>query len=473
MKFLFPVVILTTQIVYAQNYRALSPAAGTTGIRLAEGLRYEVVFSEGDTVFLPTGISYPARGSQDFNAFIPISDTTALLYTSHETHHPNAILGDGGGAAIVPLALREGRWQKSAACRHVDFSTVYGTIRNCGGSLSPHRTILTAEEAAPDNNSDLLRNEGITDTSAINGIPRYLNYGWMVEVDPWTGKALHKCFQMGRFSHEDVHIMPDRKTIFLTADETPAILFKFICKSPNDFREGKLYAYQQSADGEAGSWIGLPMHFDSLCRIIPVAAGMGATLFVRHEWIDGYKDKLYITETGSDRFDLQQAMASGGKPARHLSRCYDPKDGVFKDPYGRILELDLISGKIRPLLEGGIYSADSLCAFSNPDGLHLFIHNGKPMLAVSEDNNGIEYGKVAAENYRNKAQHNEFFFLDLSQLNPKKSDLQRIVSGPRGCETTGAVFSQDGKTLFLSIQSPDPNNPPPFNRSCVIAISGF
>jgi secreted PhoX family phosphatase len=459
--------------VFGQKYHALKPAPGTTGLRLAPGLTYEILYSEGDSVLLPSGASQPARGSHDFNAFIPLSDTTALLYTSHETHKPHKTLGDGGGAGLSPLVLKAGRWHKSGQTRHVDFSTVYGTIRNCGGSLTPRQTILTAEEAAPENNSELLINEGITDTTAINGIDRYLNYGWMVEVDPASGKAMHKCIQMGRFSHEDVHIMPDRQTIYLTADETPAVLFKFISKVPDDFREGQLYAYQQSEDGESGSWISLPMHFDSLCRIIPVAASLGATLFVRHEWIDGYQDKIYITETGSDRFDLSKDIKAGGKAALHLSKLYHPKEGVFKDPYGRILELDLKSGKIRPLLEGGLYSEDSLCAFSNPDGLLLFFQNGNPMLAISEDNNGIEYGKVAPENYKKKEQHNEFFFLDLKKTNPKPSDLERIVSGPRGCETTGAVFSSDGKTLFLSIQSPDPGNPPPFNRSCVIGISGF
>lgn len=37
---------------------------------------------------------------------------------------------------------------------------------------------------------------------------------------------------------------------------------------------------------------------------------------------------------------------------------------------------------------------------------------------------------------------------------PGKSDFQRFLVGPRGCELTGIAFSPDNKSLFVNIQHP-------------------
>ena len=65
---------------------------------------------------------------------------------------------------------------------------------------------------------------------------------------------------------------------------------------------------------------------------------------------------------------------------------------------------------------------------------------------------------------------NEIYFLEMSIANPTLDDLQRFMAAPRGCETTGGKFTPDGKTFFVSIQHPDKNNTPPFDKTVVIAV---
>jgi secreted PhoX family phosphatase len=47
------------------------------------------------------------------------------------------------------------------------------------------------------------------------------------------------------------------------------------------------------------------------------------------------------------------------------------------------------------------------------------------------------------------------------------------MMAPEGCETTGNFFTPDGKTMFTTIQHPSSKNPAPFNKTSVIAITGF
>ncbi len=457
----------------ADKFTLFKPVSATYSNQepiIPEGMKYDILFREEfDLVKKADGTKVPARGSHDFTAYIPINGSSehGLLYVSHEEHKWNDNLGDGGGGTIFELKKENGTWKTVGDFRHIDFSSVGGTMRNCGGALTPHNTILTAEEIEPKNNAEIFN--AIRDMSDFNGMPRYLNYGWVVEVDPMSGKAIKKLYGMGRFEHEDVHCSTDGKTVYLTDDASPAIIYKFVAEKKGDYSKGQLYAYRQSADGESGDWLTLPMQMDSLLNTREVALRRGATMFIRHEWIDEANGKIYISETGNASFNWDEAIAIGGKPAKHFQRL--KKEGNnYEDPFGRMLELDIATNKLRVFVEGGI-SKDSTINFSAPDGLSVLNSGGKSYLAINEDGNSTMW--VNKPGVNKKETYNEIFFIDQSIQNATVNDLKMFMAGPRGCETTGGTFTPDGKTYFVSIQHPDTNNAVPFNRSLVVAITGF
>ena len=445
------------------------------GLIIPKGFNYSVLYSQGDDIFTNSGIKAKAKGNQDLVIYIPINNSNehGYLYVSHEGRESDSILGDGGGGANFEVKKTNGVWAKVGDVHSIDFSPVGETFRNCGGTLTPHGTILSAEEERPQSNTELIKRFGITDTSDFNGKKKFLNYGWMLEIDPISRKAIRKVKNFGRYPHEDAHCMPDGKTVYLTADSKPAVLFKFIAEKANDYSKGQLFAYKQSEDGNSGSWVKLPMDEESLENIINVSLTFGATMFISHEWIDVVGDKLYITESGSDNFDFIKEVKAGGKPARHIDLLCSVGENKYKDPFGRILELDLITNKIRVLVNGGVSSKDSAVCFSSPDAMTAVRLKDKDYLVISEDTHGWKNGTAGAAVAARGETYNEVFFLDLSLENPTVDSLQRFIFAPEGCETTGNFFTADGKNYFVAIQHPSPNNPPPFNKSCVIAITGF
>jgi len=452
-------------------FESVSPNFSTQVPLMPDGFTYQILFMTGDEVVTNDGQKTASKSNHDFVTYIPIegSNEHGYLYVGHESHDTNNILGDGGAGTIFEVKKQDTTWTVIGDKHAIDFSSVGYTLRNCGGTLAPSNTILTAEECEPKSNLELLTKHEFRDTTDLNGRKRYLNYGWMVEVDPTSKKATQKLWQMGRYEHEDAQCMPDGKTVYLTDDATPAVLFKFVAQEKNQYDEGQLYAYKQSDDAQSGSWLELPMQIDSMLVARDVAIKKGATLFVRHEWIEAVGDKLYITETGNDKIDFEHAIKMGGKPAAHFNNL---KNGeyTYSDPYGRLLVLDLNTNKVESFLNGGIINNDTLHCFSNPDALTAVVKNGKTYLVISEDINGAT-GFNRNGNSTDGKTFNEVYFLDIAIQQPKLTDLKRFMVGPRGCETTGDMFTPDGKSYFLSIQSPASDNQPPFNKSGVIAIN--
>ena len=444
-------------------------------VLIPDGFKYKVLFSEGDTVVTNSGIHAPAKGSHDMVIYIPIDSSSehGYLYVNHEEHKPNALLGDGGGGTVFEVKREQNEWKVIGDFHSVDFSKVGQTFRNCGGTLTPNGTILTTEEEFPLSNTEINSNFGITDTSDFEGEKKFLNYGWMIEVDPLTHQAIRKMKNMGRYRHEDAQCMPDGKTLYMTADNKPAIIFKFVAKEKGNYNDGQLYAYQQTDDAQSGSWIELAMQKDSLLNIIDVAVRKKASMFISNEWIEAVDDKLYITESGTNEFDFNNEIAMGGKPAKHLNELCRTTGNNYRDPFGRILELDLKTNKLRVLLNGGVSKEDSMFCFSSPDAMTSVTMGGKHYLVISEDTHGNKNGSASAAVVARNETYNEVFFLDLSIQNPTLEDLQRFMMAPEGCETTGNMFTPDGKTYFVSIQHPSATNPAPFNKSSVIAITGF
>ena len=440
-------------------WESISPIESDT-LTLPKGFTYSVLFQEGDSV-VEEGKKYPAKGDHDLVIFLPKdgSSSKGQLYVGHESGSLNNKLGHGGGASILDIERENNRWKKTSDIENINFQNVGYTIRNCGGKVTTYGTILMAEETFPTKPEELL---GLTAENATDlNDTLHQNFGWIVEVDPSTKKSLRKLTGMGRYSHEDAICLADNKSVILTNDESPGVIFKFVAKQDNDFSKGQLYAYSETGE----HWIQLPMALDSLKEIKKVAINMGATLFARLEWGTLVGDIIYLTETGTDSINWKKPIAKGGIPASHFEKL-KYEEGKYNDPYGRVIAIDLEKDSLFVQLEGGP-TADG-GNFANPDCISNFTWNNEPYLMMSEDIIGFTNGRVSQDALDAGKGYNEIY---IQSLQTKK--LTRFASAPLGCETTGLYFTPDDKTLFLSIQHPDTNNPLPFNKTSVIAIQGF
>ena len=435
-----------------------------------------ILFTEKvDQVVTHDGRTAPAKKHQDMIAYIPIDGSSehGRLYIGHETNYGDDILGDGGGATMFEVKLENGEWNVVSDFNNVDFSPVRGTARNCGGSIAPNGMIYTCEETVPQNNrASYIGGKGHRDTSDVGSLKFHENFGFMVEVDPKTMKATQKMIQMGRYYHEDIEFMDDRKTVYLSDDYEPAIFYKFVADVADDYSQGQLYAYKQSKDGTSGDWLAMPMDTASLLNPRDIAIDNGATMLMRHEWFARVGNKIYIAETGHDSTDWTERVAQGGVPAKHLRDDHYKGGGVYTDYFGRVLVFDTETNEMSVHLDGGV-SSDGKNVLSNPDCISTVNLAGTDYLIIHEDINGNDYGRVSTTAYNKNHWYNELYFLDLSIENPTVDDAVLFAVTPMGAEFTGGLFTPDGKSLFLNIQHPFYGNGKPFNRSMTVVITGW
>lgn len=436
-------------------------------------LSSQIIFQEGDLIYGKDGKTTSTKGSHDYSHLYEYTDGTAKLLVSHECNDTSSQLGDGGGASLVDLERKDKRWLVKKST-FIDFATVGGTMGNCSGAATNDGRVLSAEEFPAQSNVELYKNGlGFRDTSKFNGLARWQNMGWMVEIDSKSKKATQKLYAMGRFSHEAALIMPDYKTVYLTDDYAPSVFFKFVADTARQFNRGKLYAYKQLKSG-AGQWLALPMSIDSLLIARDVALRMGATFFLRMEWMVRDSNLIYITETGYDYFPLHNnKMLFQSKPAHHLGNFISNHQGLntIDYPYGGVLIFNTITNEIKPLLFGGKGKTYGSKHFSNPDAITIWQNHKSKYLVINEDILAGDRGRVGA-NTNKKFLVNEIWWLDLSEKNPQVDKLHRFLIAPKGAETTGGVFDKSRESYFLNIQHPSKENQI-WNKSSSIVIEGF
>ncbi len=487
-------------------------------------LYYQVLFVGGhdevqtvDSEGKPNGTAL-AKQWHDFIGFTPDNNSSDLgwITINHEMVSSDDKIGDGGGMTafkvrrdpnndtliIINQTLEDGRKGKFF---NIDFvNTVGETGMNCGGisSIIDGR-IWTAEEWWRGSNANLFENgTGLRDTSDwtiksdINGdfngqqIKRFENFNYMVEVDPRTAKAVRKQYNWGRQPFEGGTILADNRTVILGADETPALLTKFVADTPGDFTKGKTYVFKQNPNSYKGEWMEIDnTKLDNMLNIQTLAFQNGATAFNRLEWVtfDKNSGMVYLTETGRDNpgSRLKKGVDLGGAVAyHHIERAEeqgtDALNSAYWDYYGRVLVLNPQTNEVKPFLEGGPFYAGMDAEepkyepypekhLSNPDGLHIMEINGDSYMVICEDLNGTSFGRVQIGVANSTC---ELWMLDL-QKEAKIENLVRIGVMPLGAEVTGVNSTPDGKTLLVDCQHPLPTNPFPYNNSLTYAITGW
>ena len=471
----------------------------------------------------PAGKAAVKQG-HDFIGITPTDDDGYIISVNHETRTTESPeLGYGGGmtsfkvvrdAATDSLVIKErtladGRVGKFM---NVEFDNVVGeTWTNCGGIIGPDGSIWTAEEYPSGGNSSIA--SFVPDTGRViigegkirpfineneqlfagERIQRVENQGWMVQIDPATGKAIRKQYNWGRMSFEGGCIMPDNKTVYLTDDYRGALFTKFVADEAGDFTKGSLYVFKTAADEGNGNWV--KMNNDDIDEMINLrsrAYAKGINFFLRLEWITEVDGKVYICETGYDspckKSEWKAALNGGATPAaHHVTRATDQgtttdADSDYHDYYGRILCYDPATDEVTVYLEGGpVYDQEQSQAIAdypathltNPDGLGKITVNGKNYLLICEDINGKTFNRVPAELLTDNSTLCELYMLDMTIEDPTIDDLVRIMVGPKGAELTGANGTQDGKSIIVNIQHPSSSNKEPFNHATTVALSGW
>jgi secreted PhoX family phosphatase len=443
---------------------------------LADGLAYRVLASWGQTI---NGRGEKFGFNNDFLAFLPFENHTddGLLWVNHE----DLVLGyfdtpsdpDHKSRQDVRLEMTEvggsilrirkaGRdWElviDDHYNRRLDANTeislvgtrpihgrssATGTFANCGGGVTPWRTVLTCEENYHFFTGEVALGPGRRKVikKGLLGWERYLDlppehYGWVVEVDPFTGTA-NKLTAMGRFAHESASVVQARDgrcVVYSGDDKTDECIYKFIAAAPGSLVQGTLYV----ADTHNGRWL-------------PLVLGADQRL-----------DKLFTDQTDLLIRTREAARIVGGTPQdRPEDIEYDRNSGaVFialtknlrrARPFGSILKI--VERDNDPLaLE---FTATTCLAGGSESGIACpdnLAFDPRGNLWVATDVSSFALNRFPYTGFAN----NGLFFVPMA--GPHAGGVFQVAAAPVASELAGMTFTADGRTLFLSVQHPGENS---------------
>jgi secreted PhoX family phosphatase len=194
----------------------------------------------------------------DGNMFLPTNKDASegYLYTNYECQP--------GAVSKVYIKKNGQKWDVLEG-ENVDFASVNGTWNNCGASVTPWNTALTAEEYEPAAMLDSWKENVKTMNSYMGKQANPYDYGFLVELMPDTsgesfGSIVEKRYAMGRFAHEMGAFAADKKTVYNGDDGAAGVFFKFVAAEAGNLSAGTLYAaaVTQNTDGSLSiKWIEL------------------------------------------------------------------------------------------------------------------------------------------------------------------------------------------------------------------------
>jgi len=396
---------------------------------------------------------------------------------------------------------------------------VLGTLNNCGCGYTPWGTYLTCEEnfhvyfhhagepGAVQRRYGIgarggYRWEAFDERFDAQRHPNEPNrFGWVVEIDPFDPESEPvKRTALGRFSHEvAIHALAadGRVVIYSGDDQRNEYIYKFVSQDPWDpsrraagrdlLDRGTLYA-ARFHEGGRGEWLelthgrngltaenGFASQAEVLIHTRLAADRAGATMMDRPEWLALHRERgeVYCALTNNNRRGGEPASSNrpdGTTPLASASPPVDPANPRADNVYGQIVrwreaagdaasrsfewELFVLCGdpeQEKPDRRGTVRGD----AFGSPDG--LFIDAGGRLWIQTD----VAPGALNKGAYANLG-NNQMLCAD-----PASGIVRRFLTGPRGCEITGATGTPDGRTLFVNVQHPgetpgersDPANP--------------
>ncbi|UKN01325.1 DUF839 domain-containing protein [Paracrocinitomix mangrovi] len=376
----------------------------------------------------------------DFTCFVPIngSSTHGYLTVNHET--------TTGKMSVLEIELDsiDNQWDILYG-QLVDFtnSGISGTSRPCSGTLSPWGTVFFGEE--------------VSNSTTDNNGDGYLDYGWIVEVDPQTASVADyesdglqdKVWAMGRMAHENI-VFANDSVAYFGSDQSNGYLYKYVMASPQNVKDGNLYVLRIGNLTQllgttpvplTGSWIQIPnSSIADRNNCIANTISAGATNFYYIEDVD--VDPI----SGDVFFSSKYTTAPGA-----VYRFTDMTDSVnnFKIfvandyPYTIISETDTQT----VIIDLGM---DNL-TFDDKGNLYMLQDGGQ----------------------------NHIWFATHDHIHDSLNKINVFLKTPAGSEPTGMTFTPDYNYAFLSIQHPTSaitqldefDSTKYWNKSTAIAIS--
>ena len=454
-----------------EKIKGIDPSSADDLI-LADGLKWTKLLSWGDKITDELEFGF----NNDFTCYIPTAKDEGIFWANHETTDPLFVTGYNYrdksqkrtqeqidkemttvGGSLVKIKKKNGVWEQEFGHkynRRLDAHTkipfnwdekiegsdfAIGTHSNCSGGITPWGTFLTCEE-----NYDQFYGENeIEDGHKVHinstyGWEKYHDYpsehyGWVVEVDPYTGEA-QKHISIGRYAHEccTLQELPDGRIVAYSGDDhNDEFLYKFISSKKRSLKEGTLYV----ANTEKGEWISmdydtqeiLQKNFENQTDVLihcrKAGKLLGASPLDRPEdiEIDPLTGHVIITLTNN-------------KPKKNY--------------HGQILKLIEDGGKHDSLK----FKTDVLAAggeetgFSCPDNL-AFDKAGNLWFTVD-----VSSSQLNKPGPWEKFKNNGLFVL--IRKGDQAGEIHQIASAPIDAELTGPWFSPENDTLFLSVQHP-------------------
>jgi hypothetical protein len=395
---------------------------------------------------------------------------------------------------------------------------VLGTFNNCASGLTPWGTYLACEENFHGyfvNRGSIpvrQRRYGITASGYryrweeheprfdVQAHPNEPNrFGWVVEIDPFDPQSMPvKRTALGRFNHEGAaHALArDRRVVIYSADDQRnEYIYRFVTReafdpaAPGRSRDlldsGTLYVARFDADG-TGVWLelshgkngltpqnGFAGQAEVLIFARQAADRVGATMMDRPEWIAVHPrtGEVYCSLTNNTRRGGDTANAADGStPAGGARPAVDAANPRADNVFGHIIrwreaggdaaasafEWDVFvlcgdPGNPDPNKRGSIRGDP----FGSPDGLWVD-RDGRLWIQTDISTTSLHRGDYASMG------NNAMLCADTVSR-----EVRRFLTGPRGCEITGAIQTPDQRTMFVNIQHPgeaprersDPANP--------------
>lgn len=390
---------------------------------------------------------------------------------------------------------------------------VMGTLGNCAAGTTPWGSYVTAEE----NVGDYFGNMGLADIDPELGLayelfgprmgessyrwefadPRFdvsqypnenLKYGWIVELDPFdASRPIKKRTALGRFKHEGATTVlsgDGRAVVYMGDDQAGQHFYKFVSEqrfepeSPTRNRDlldrGTLYAARFLADG-SGEWLplvwgeqaelgpaqGFASQADVVIRCREAADRLGATALDRPEdvAVNPLTQRVYLacTQNASEaRVDDPGGQAANPRvpnPHGHILELSERNDDAAASTFS--WEVFVLAGdpgedrlRTAPLTRGeplaaaetyfaGFTDATQLSAFANPDNLGFDSLGNLWIVTDGAQPDGVNNGCFVCPT------EGEF-----------RGAVRQFMSGPVGAEVCGCTISDDGGTLFLTLQHP-------------------
>lgn len=428
----------------------------------AKGLDHKILIRWGDKINATESFGF----NNDFIAFHPLERDRGILWVNHE--YVNSLFINGPertkanidrerlevGGSLLEVKKVKDDWvvvKDSKYNRRLDGFTkipfawseeiasskfAIGTMAGCAGGKTPWGTILSCEENYDMFWGDRDRKGKIISKSWQQWDKVYPlapeHYGWVVEVEPKTGKA-KKLVSLGRCAHECAAVTKAKngKVVAYTGDDTiNEHLYKFISDSDSSLEKGKLYV----ANLEKGEWISLDIEDQPILK------------------------KNFKNQTEIQIFTREAAKMVGATPLdRPEDIEFDPLTGnvfvaltnnkIKKNHYGSILKI-IENGDDPGSLEFShetFITGGKKQGFACPDNM---VFDLKGNLWFTTDISGDAIGKGPYEGLGNNGL---YVFIRSGKHQGK---ILRLATAPKDAEFTGPCFSPDYKTLFLSVQHP-------------------